>query len=94
MTSQAAPTREQVRCRLACLISEIGGIPKDLITDKATVEVELQMQSVAFVELQVAIEDEYQIQIDPIQVVELNEFSAIADYVYQCIVADKNESFL
>jgi len=42
------------------------------------------MQSIAFVELQVAIEDEYQIQIDPIRVVELNEFGAIVDYVYQC----------
>ena len=87
--SQATPTREQVRCRLACLISEIGGIPMNMITDKATVEAELQMQSVAFVELQVAIEDEYEIQIDPIQVVELNEFCAIADYVYRCILAGR-----
>lgn len=85
---QAAPTREQLKDRLACLISEIANIPKDRITEKATVDAELQMQSVAFVELQVAIEDEYQIQIDPIQVVELNEFGAIADYIYRCIAPD------
>jgi acyl carrier protein len=72
---------------LACLLNEIAAIPSDRITDKATVDGELQMQSVAFVELQVAIEDEYQIQIDPIRVVELNEFGAIVDYVHECVVS-------
>ena len=61
------------------LIHEIAGVPVERITDQATVDDELQMQSVAFVELQVAIEDTYEIQIDPIQVVELNEFGAIAN---------------
>jgi len=69
---------------LTCLINEIAKIPKELITEGATVDEDLQMQSIAFVELQVAIEDEYQIQIDPIRVVEVNEFGAIVDYVYQC----------
>ena len=59
------PTRAEVSGRLRSLINEITAIPLDHITDKATVVDELQMQSVAFVELQVAIEDEYQIQIDP-----------------------------
>ena len=44
------------------------------------------MESVAFVELQVAIEDEYAIEIDPIRIVELNEFGAIGDYVYSLAV--------
>ena len=83
--AQAVPTRGQVRERIASLLTEIAKIPRDQITDTATVDEELQMQSVAFVELQVAIEDEYNIQIDPIRVVELNAFGAIADYVYDCI---------
>ena len=87
-----APTVAEVKERLACLINEIAGIPKVRITDRATVDDELQMQSVAFVELQVAIEDEYQIQIDPIQVVELNQFGAIVDYVYRCIVPEKRSN--
>ncbi len=78
------PTRAEVTERLTCLINEIAKIPKELITEGATVDEDLQMQSIAFVELQVAIEDEYQIQIDPIRVVEVNEFGAIVDYVYQC----------
>ena len=78
--------RDEVRQRLAVLLNEIAKIPLEQITDKATVDEELQMQSVAFVELQVAIEDEYNIQIDPVQVVELNEFGAIVDYVHRCAV--------
>ena len=80
----SVPTIDEVRQRLVCLVSEIAGIPVDQITDRATVDGELQMQSVTFVELQVAIEDEYQIQIDPIRMVELNEFGAIVAYVHQC----------
>ncbi len=78
------PTRQEVRERLKALLSEIAKIPTEHITESATVDEELQMQSVAFVELQVAIEDEYQIQVDPIRIVELNEFGAIVDYVHQC----------
>jgi acyl carrier protein len=79
-------TRAEVRDRISSLIHEIAAVPRERITDQATVDNELQMQSVAFVELQVAIEDEYEIQIDPIQIVELNEFGAIVDYVYNCAV--------
>ena len=81
-------TRGRVRDRLVCLINEIAAIPEDRITDLATIDDELQMQSVAFVELQVAIEDEYQIQIDPVHIVELNQFGAIVDYVYNCVVGN------
>jgi len=89
LEEQSVPTVAEVRERLACLINEIAGVPKIRITDSATVDDDLQMQSVAFVELQVAIEEEYQIQIDPIEVVELNQFGAIVDYVHRCIVPQK-----
>lgn len=85
LASHAVPTRTQVRERLACLINEIAAIPIDHITEDATVDEELEMQSVAFVELQVAIEEEYGIQIDPIRIVELNRFAAITDYIFECI---------
>ena len=78
------PTRDQVRGRLVSLLNEIAGIPVEQITDGATVEEDLQMQSVAFVELQVAMEEEFDILIDPLRVVELNEFSALVDYLYNC----------
>jgi acyl carrier protein len=79
--------RSDVRERLVRLIQEITNIPAGSITDTATIDEDIQMNSVSFVELQVAIEEAYDIQIDPIQVVELNEFGAIVDYVYQCASA-------
>jgi acyl carrier protein len=80
----SATTLPEVKERLVSLINEIAKIPRDRITDHATVDEELRMESISFVELQVAIEEEYGIQIDPVRVVELNEFGAIADYVHEC----------
>ncbi len=77
--------RFEVRERLAGLLNEIAKIPAEQITDCATVDEDLRMESVVFVELLVAIEDEYQVEIDPIYVVELNEFGAIVDYVHHQI---------
>lgn len=83
-TGKRAPTRDEVRTRLTALVHEIVGVPPEQITDTATIDEQLQMQSVAFVELQVAIEETYNIQLDPIRVVELNAFGAIVDYVREC----------
>ena len=78
------PSKQQVKERLAQLLTEIGKIPRDHISDTATVDDALQMGSLAFVELQVALEEEYHVLIDPVHVVELNEFAAIVDYVHGC----------
>ena len=86
MASPQQVTRSQVRERLVCLLHEIAGIPPDQVTDEATIDEELQMQSVVFVELQVAIEEEFHTEIDPIQVAELNQFGSIVDYVQRCAV--------
>ena len=83
---RAPITPLEVRQRLAFLLNEIAQIPAERITDSATVDEDLAMQSVVFVELLVALEDEYQIEIYPLNVVELNEFGRIADYVYHQIV--------
>lgn len=79
-------TRLDLRDQLAALINEIAKIESEKITENATVDEDLQMNSVAFVELQVAIEEEYHIEIDPIQLVEINRFGDIIDYIHSCIV--------
>lgn len=78
-----AVTRQDVERQLRSLINEIAQVPVGQIVPGATIDDELQMESVAFVELQVAIEDVYGIEIDPIAIVELNEFGAVVDYVYE-----------
>ncbi|MCK6553851.1 acyl carrier protein [Candidatus Binatia bacterium] len=79
-----------MRDRLAQLLGEIGGIPAESITDAAGVDDQLQMSSLAFLELQAALEDEYEIQIDPIQVVELNQFGRIVDYLYDRLTSPQS----
>ncbi|MBI3390081.1 MAG: acyl carrier protein [Deltaproteobacteria bacterium] len=81
-------SRDEVKRQLADLVCEIAKVPLERITEEATVDDGLQMHSVAFVELQVAIEEAYDIQIDPIQVVELNQFGAIVDYVHRCALGE------
>ncbi len=97
MTERAARPRDvqetrrpvsaaDVKQRLRHLITEIGKIPPERIVDSATVDDQLTKESVVFIELLVALEDEYQIEIDPVTVIELNEFGLIADYVAQQVV--------
>jgi acyl carrier protein len=45
------------------------------------------MESVAFVELQVAIEAEYDIEVDPIRVIELDRFGDVVAYIDSLVEA-------
>ena len=80
MRSFSERNPEDVRRLLVSTLEELG-IPKEQITDSATISDDLGLESVAFVELQVALEDELGIEIDPVRVVELNELSAIVRYL-------------
>lgn len=79
------PTREEIARRLIDLTAEIANIPRERIRIGATFERDLRMESIKFVEIHVALEDEYDIEIDPLQIIELNEFGAIVDYVHKQI---------
>jgi len=85
--SRATPA--EIKQRLRDLITELAKIPAERIVDSATVDDDLAMESVVFVELLVALEDEYQIEIDPVNVIELNTFGLIGDYIYQQVAAAK-----
>lgn len=82
MSELRAPTKHDVRDLLANLLVDVGGIGPDVILDDATVDGELRLESVVFVEIQVALEEALDIEIDLLDVVELNEFGAIVDYLY------------
>ncbi len=77
---------KDVRFLFAKYLSEVGRIGSAQIGLGATIDGELQMESVAFVELQVALEEQLGIEIDPVRVVELNEFGAIAEYLHSLVV--------
>ena len=79
---ESAPARqpEVVWNLIATTLAELG-VPPEQIVREATIADDLGLESVAFVELQVTLEDELGIEIDPIRVVELNQLSAIVDYL-------------
>jgi acyl carrier protein len=85
------PSRHQVFHRVAVLLREITGTPLELATEHATLDDQLQLQSVAFIELQIAIEEEYTIRIDPVHMVELNRLGAIVDYIHRCTISAVSE---
>ncbi|HSP99949.1 MAG TPA: phosphopantetheine-binding protein [Candidatus Dormibacteraeota bacterium] len=80
MNSSSERKTEDVWNLVASTLAELG-VPPEQITRSATIADDLGLESVAFVELQVALEDELGIEIDPIRVVELNQLSAIVQYL-------------
>jgi acyl carrier protein len=76
------PAKSEVESFLKRLLNEIAKVPVDRITPDSAIDGDLRMESVVFVEIQVALEEEYDIQLDPIEVVERNQFSSIVEYVH------------
>ncbi len=74
-----------VMTKVSELLVEIAGIDGATITEDSTIDGDLEMNSVTFVELQVALEEELEILIDPIAVVELNRLGDIVDYLVSLV---------
>ena len=63
------------------LLHEIAGVDPSLISRESTIDGDLEINSVTFVELQVALEDELDIVIDPVDIVELGTIGRISEYL-------------
>lgn len=74
---------ELVSMRVRELLRDIAGIPLEQITDDASFDTTLAMESVQLVELQVALEEEFQTELDPLYMIELNRFGDIVEYIYR-----------
>src|SRR5215510_5597594 len=88
----SGPTREYVRDRLSTLVQEICHRAPAEIYDTATIDRELEMESVQMVELQVAIETEFDITLDFLEVLRLNSFRRITDYIHALASASAESS--
>lgn len=75
-------TLEQVKQSLRQLIADVCKIDPVTIKDSTTIDEDLQLPSVAFVELQVAVEEAFDTTLDPVEVVELNTFESIAEAIH------------
>lgn len=76
--AQQTASIEEVKATLRRLIGEITDLDPDSITDSSTLDEDIPLPSIQFVELQTAIEDIFDIQLDPVEVVERNTFGAVA----------------
>jgi acyl carrier protein len=76
---------EEVKQTLRLLIAQVTGIDPSAIRDDTTIDEDLQLPSVTFIELQVAVEEAFDTTLDPVEVVELNSFGLIAEAVYNKI---------
>jgi acyl carrier protein len=68
------------------LLQEICNRSPSEIRDSATIDRELEMESVQMIELQVAIEQEFDVTIDFLEVLRLNSFRHITDYVHRLAI--------
>jgi acyl carrier protein len=84
-------SKDDVRSLLLKLLQEIGNIPLERIHDASTVDTDLKMESVVFIEIQVALEDAYDVELDTVRIVEINRFDRIVEYIYYTIVANNSE---
>jgi acyl carrier protein len=76
---------EEVKQTLRSLIAQVTGIDPSAIRDDTTIDEDLQLPSVTFIELQVAVEEAFNTTLDPVEVVELNSFGLIAEAVHNKI---------
>jgi acyl carrier protein len=86
-----AHAREDVRRFLRAMLVEIAKLPEAEIREEATLDCGLRMESVALVEIQTAVEEEFDIEIDVLEVIELNRLDLIVDYIYKCVRARADE---
>jgi len=73
--------RDAIQAFVYGVLTEIGNFELAQLTESASLDEELALESVALVELQVAIEDHFDLRLDPVRIIELNSLGRIIDYV-------------
>lgn len=77
--------RDEVAGILRDLVAEIAAIPVETISDDATLDGELRLESAQLAQLGVAVEEELDIYVDALEILTLNSFGLIVDYVHQLV---------
>jgi acyl carrier protein len=79
---KSAVERSQIREFLAREIHVTCGIPLMSIEDSSTIDKDLTLESIQLVALQVAVEQEFDIAVDFLEVLRLNSFGQIVSYIH------------
>lgn len=63
------------------MLSEITERPEASLSASSSLESDLQMESIDIVEFQLALEEQFDVALDPMELIELNELDSIVSYV-------------
>jgi acyl carrier protein len=81
---------DEVKRVLRRLIEENAGIPAAEIRDDSTVDTDLALDSMSFIAVQVAVEEEFDITWTPEEIQAANRFDAIAALAHAHIVRERS----
>ena len=65
------------------LLVEIGKIGEEVVTDESSLDGDLRLDSVLLIAIQSALQDQLDIEIDPVEIVDRNRFDAIVEYIVE-----------
>lgn len=84
-TTGNLPMPHKVIDHLAALIHEVTGLPVETIQPGSSIDNELEMKSIDFMRIHVALEEDFDVELDALIILELNTLEAICGYVEECI---------
>ena len=83
--ARSALGRNEVAAVLRALVAEIASIDADAISEDATLDGALSLESAQLAQLGVAVEEELDIYVDALEILTLNSFGLIVDYIHQLV---------
>ena len=82
-----AMTQEEILAGLSEIIDEIAGVPADEVTPDKTFVDDLDIDSLSMVEIAVAAQDKFGVEIPDDQLKDLKTVQDVIDYVQRAVVA-------
>jgi acyl carrier protein len=82
-----AMTQEEILAGLGEIVDEIAGVPADEVTPEKTFVDDLDIDSLAMVEIAVAAQDKFGVEIPDDQLKDLKTVQDVIDYVHRSAVS-------
>lgn len=82
MNLNSEVSRSAIAERAKALLHEIGKLPLEEITEDASFDTTLALESMQLIQLVVALEEEFGAELDPLHMVELSRLGDIVDYIH------------
>ncbi len=81
MLPERSLSSQDVQTWLFTLVCEVLGLPVDSAYEDFSISEDLNIESAALMEVLVTVEEEFDVELDPVRVIELDRLGLIAAYV-------------